>query len=427
MKYTKLENDANAYGFDRRSFLRLSMMAGAGTMLSSCGEKPAGETPAPRAVAAPDPAPNPPAASVPGRDMARFPEKAEMILLTDSPPQLETPLHYFRQDLTPNEAFFVRWHLSNIPLRVDTKTFQLSISGHLKNPLSLSLHELRTEFEPVSLVAVNQCSGNSRSLYQPRVPGGQWGNGAIGNARWTGVRLKDLLERAGIKPGAAEVSFQGLDRAPFPGIAPFVKSLSAEHAMDNEVMIAYAMNGAPLPMLNGFPMRLVVPGWFATYWIKALNEITVLPDKFHGFWMDKAYRIPKNADAQESPEHLATETEPISRMPVRSLFVRPEPNEHIVLGTTYEVEGLALDSGRGIRQVEISTDGGKSWADAKLDPDLGKYSWRRWRFSWKPLSRGTQTLMSRATNSAGETQTNAQWNRSGYSRNVIESIELDVS
>src|SRR5437773_4655438 len=199
-----------------------------------------------------------PAASLQPR-LVRFPEKCELILLTDRPPQLETPLRYFLKDLTPNEAFFVRWHMAGIPTEIDTKSFRLTIGGHVQRPLSLSLQELRSRFDPVSMVAVAQCSGNSRSFFEPRVPGGQWGNGAVGNAKWTGVRLRELLQRAGAKAGAVDVSFAGLDRSPLPGVAQFVKSLDFQQASGNDVLVAYEMNDAKLPMLNGFPLRLIVP------------------------------------------------------------------------------------------------------------------------------------------------------------------------
>ena len=263
---------------NRRQFLRVLQFAGTGALLAP-------------AIGAAGANPKPPT-----DQLVRFPQKTDLILRTDRPPQLETPLHFFRQDLTPNEAFYVRWHLEGIPTSVDPVSFRLNIEGHVERPRSLSTAELRTQFEPVSLVAVNQCSGNSRSFFQPRVPGGQWKNGAMGNARWTGVRLRDLLDRAGVKAGAAEVSFSGLDRAAMAATPNFVKALSIDHARDGEVMVAYEMNGADLPMLNGFPLRLVVPGWYATYWVKALNQVNVLAEKFHGFWMDKAYRIPTSAD-----------------------------------------------------------------------------------------------------------------------------------
>jgi DMSO/TMAO reductase YedYZ molybdopterin-dependent catalytic subunit len=186
------------------------------------------------------------------------------------------------------------------------------------------------------------------------------------------------------------------------------------------------MNDKPLPMLNGFPVRLIVPGWYATYWVKALDEITVLDKPFDGFWMAKAYRVPNNPDAQEAPKDLAKDTVPITAMSCRSLFVAPEPGEALKAGAEYEVQGLAIDGGKGITKVEISADGGKTWAETKLDPEIGKYSWRRWRHAWKPTA-GQHKLMVKATNAAGQTQTTHQWNRSGYARNVIESLEVTVS
>lgn len=359
-------------------------------------------------------------------DLVRFPEKTELILLTDRPPQLETPLHYFRQDFTPNEAFFVRWHLEAIPTSVDLRTFRLNVRGHVRKPLQLSMDDLRTQFEPVSIIAVNQCSGNSRSFFEPRVPGGQWKNGAAGNAKWTGISLKSLLDSAQVKSGAVDVSFNGLDAPPLASVSDFIKALSIDHARDGEVIIAYAMNDQPLPMLNGFPLRLVVPGWYGTYWVKALSEITVLPQAFSNFWTDKAYRIPSAPNGTEDPNDLAKDTIPINRFNLRSILVRPEPGETQHFGAPNEIEGVSFDSGHGITKVEISTDSGATWADARLDPELGKYSWRRWRASWTPNNRGQYRLMARATNAAGEAESTAQWNRSGFMWNVIEHVDVSV-
>ena len=243
-------------------------------------------------------------------------------------------------DLTPNDAFFVRWHLSGIPTTVDLQTFRLEVGGHVSKPMSLSLSELRSKFEPVSLVALAQCAGNFRSLFEPRVAGGQWGSGAMGNARWKGVRLKDVLDAAGVKPGAVQVGLRGLDVPPLATTPVFQKSLEIDHARDGEVMIAYEMNGEPLPMLNGYPIRLIVPGWYATYWVKSLATITVLDQPLKTFWMDKAYRIPDNPQANEEPQHLATATVPINRMPVHSIFVKPEPGEQLRAGKRYQLAGI---------------------------------------------------------------------------------------
>ena len=362
-----------------------------------------------------------------GLSAARFPEKEELIMLTDRPPQLETPLFYYRQDLTPNEAFFVRWHFSGIPTSVDLKTFKLSVGGHVQKPLSLSFDDLKKQFEPVSIVAVNQCSGNSRSLFTPQVPGGQCGHGAVGNARWTGVRLKDILNRAGVKAQALQVTFAGLDEAPMYSLHKFVKALDMDHALSDEVLVAYEMNGEMLPMLNGFPLRLVVPGWYATYWVKSLAKIEVLPSKFEGFWMEKAYRIPKNANASETPENLAKDTVPINKMNVRSIVVRPDFKDVVRAGKTYEIEGIAFDGGAGIKSVDVSVDGGNSWTAAKLDDSTyGNFSFRRWRLAWTPAATGSYRIMSRASSLNGQAQGVQYWNKSGYMRNGIEQTEVPV-
>ena len=219
------------------------------------------------------------------------PQKAPLILLTDRPVQLETPRNFFRTVFTPNEAFYVRWHLSEIPNQVDLSQWRLKLEGNVNKPLALSLSELAQKFKPASVAAVNQCSGNSRSRFQPRVPGGQWGNGAMGNAVWTGVRLRELLDAAGVKSGSVQVQFQGLETGPGPKGFPsheFVKALDLTNSALDEAIVAYQMNGETLPLLNGFPVRLVVPGYFATYWLKCLTWIRVLDAPDDNFWMKTA-------------------------------------------------------------------------------------------------------------------------------------------
>ncbi len=361
--------------------------------------------------------------AIPSIAPSAWPEKAgDLVLLTDRPPNLEMPVKYLAYDLTPSDAMFVRWHLSGLPASIDERTFRLTVSGHVNRELSLSLAELK-KMPGASLVAVNQCSGNGRGTFEPRVPGVQWTTaGAVANAKWTGVRLKDVLDRAGVKSGAVDVSFGGLDIAPLPSVPTFVKSLDVAHASDGETMIAWAMNDEPLPLLNGFPLRLVVPGWYSTYWVKALCAITVLPAAFDGYWMKKAYRIPKNEDASETPAELAKDTVPISKMNVRSLFAKPLGGATLMTGQPCAVEGVAFDGGSGIARVELSTDGGVTFQDATLGRDLGKYAWRRWTASFSPTHRGTITLVARATSVAGETQrATPRWNRAGYMKNDYES------
>ena len=411
---------------DRRAFLRWLAATGVASTLGGLSPAGFGRLMAADVATPADAKGLGGSATRPVRRTARLPEKTDLILLTDRPPNLETPIRYFREDLTPNEAFFVRWHLGVVPTSVDTKAYRLKVTGHVDNAVSFSLDQLRTAFEPVSVVAACQCSGNGRSMFLPRVTGGQWGNGAVGNAKWTGVRLSDLLKKAGLKAGAVDVTFAGMDRSPLPTVAPFVKSLPVGHEKVAETIVAYAMNDRPLPMLNGFPLRVVVPGWYATYWVKALGEIGVTSEPFAGFWMAKAYRTPTTPNMVERPDDLAKETVPIGPMTCRSILVSPEPGERLLAGTPIEVEGVAFDSGQRITKAEVSVDGGKTWNEAALDKDLGKYSFRRFRYKWPQPPQGTHTVMARATNAAGEAQTTEQWNRFGYGRNVIESATVTV-
>jgi DMSO/TMAO reductase YedYZ molybdopterin-dependent catalytic subunit len=358
--------------------------------------------------------------------LVRFPGKVPMRVISDRAPCLETPWRFFRQDLTPNEAFYVRWHLQAIPSAVDLNVWRLKIDGAVERPLELSMTELQ-KLGGDEVVAVNQCSGNSRGLANPRVPGAQWRNGAMGNARWGGVSLSKLLKLAGVQKGAVEVTFDGLDEGPLSSVPDFVKALKIDHARQPEVTIAHTMNGAPLPELNGFPARLIVPGWYATYWVKALTRITVLPHAYEGYWMAKAYKIPRAPNGNEDPNHLATDVTPINRMNVRSFFTTPDTDAELPSGRPVELDGIAFDGGSGIRSVEVSTDGGTAWVPAALGDDLGKFSFRRWRRTWTPPAPGEYRLKVRATSVAGETQpTVAGWNRGGYMRNVIEELPVRV-
>ena len=359
-------------------------------------------------------------------ELVKYPEKKDMILLTDRPPQLETPLKIFREDITPNDYFFVRWHMSQILTRIDIDTFRLRIGGAVDKPLALSMNDLQTKFHPDSMVALAICAGNSRGTFSPKVPGSQWNNGAMGNAKWKGVRLKDILAMAGVKKGSIEVTFQGLDRGALPDVPAFIKSLDLNHSMDGEVLVAYEMNGQPLPMLNGYPLKLIVPGWYATYWVGSLSNINVLTDTFKGFWMKNAYRIPATGP-DEKPDSLAKITVPISNINLHSIFVEPDTSETVSAHKPCVVEGLAFNDGTGIKKVELSFDDGKTWVEAQLNPEIGKYSWRRWKYTWTPEGSGTYHLKVRATDNKGQTQPDKQWNRSGYARGFMERLEVTVN
>jgi sulfite dehydrogenase (cytochrome) subunit A len=361
------------------------------------------------------------------RPLVQYPQKRPLIRLTERPPQLETPFGVFDDGpLTPNDAFFVRYHLADIPHEIDPDTFRLEIDGKVKQALSLSLKDLKA-LPATEIVAVNQCSGNSRGLFEPRVGGGQLGNGAMGNARWKGVPLKLVLDKAGVQAGARQVVLQGLDKPVIPATPDFAKALELDHARDGEVMLAWAMNGADLPWLNGYPLRVVVPGYYGTYWMKHVNQITVIDTELDSFWMKTAYRIPDNECACVPAGGKPDKTVPIARLDVRSFITNLQGGAAIKAGASTLVRGIAFDGGHGIKEVALSSDGGKTWRATQLGRELGKYSFRTWQTTVK-LGAGAQALMVRATSRSGEIQPmEPRWNPAGYMRNVVETVHLEAA
>jgi DMSO/TMAO reductase YedYZ molybdopterin-dependent catalytic subunit len=355
-----------------------------------------------------------------------FPQKGSMILQRTRPPLLETPMEVFdRGVFTPNNQFYVRWHWAVIPNSVDADKFRLSVRGHVNQALSVSLDDLLHGLPQVELAAVNQCSGNSRGYFSPRVPGAQWSHGAMGNAKWTGVRLKDVLDRAGVRAGAVQVRFNGLDEPVVPDGPDFRKSLDIDHARDGEVMIAYAMNGEQLPLLNGFPLRLIVPGWYSTYWVKMLSEIEVLDQPDDNYWMAVAYKIPDTPHANVTPGQTGVKLVPINRMPPRSFFTNVADGKSFATGANALVRGIAFGGNAAVAKVELSYDGGKSWRLAKLRADHGKYSFRQWEADFALVEKGPHSLMVRCTNSNGEVQPGTpNWNNGGFMRNVVETVQV---
>jgi DMSO/TMAO reductase YedYZ molybdopterin-dependent catalytic subunit len=360
------------------------------------------------------------------RELVAFPQKRPLIVLTSRPPQLETPFAVFNEGLlTPNDAFFVRYHWSGLPLSIDPAAYRLRVAGSVDRPLDLSLDELRRVASPVEIVAVNQCSGNSRGHFTPRVNGGQMSNGAMGNAGWTGIPLKAVLDRAGVQRGAVQVAFNGLDQPPLGDGPDFVKALDIDHARDGEVMLAWQMNGAELPFLNGYPLRLVVPGYFGTYWIKHLSEIQVLESPFQGFWMSSAYRIPDNACACVEPGTVPSATKSIGRFTVRSFITSLQDDARVPATRETVARGIAFDGGQGIAEVAFSSDGGATWQPARLGTNHGRYSFHEWTARFTPAKTGPLELKARATSRSGETQPlTASWNPAGYMRNVVETVKV---
>ncbi len=403
--------------FDRRRFLRTAALAGAGGLMAGrVVHALADET-----VALPF--------ANGERRLAKFPQKRPLILLTTRPPQLETPFSAFNEGIfTPNDAFFVRYHHAQIPTSIDHVTFSLEIKGKVNSPLTLSLADLKSKFEPVEVVAVNQCSGNSRGFSSPRVAGGQMGNGAMGNARWKGVRLKDVLEKAGLAASAKQIAFNGLDSPVNEKSPDFVKALDVDHTLDGEVMLAYEMNGEDLPMLNGYPLRLVVPGYYGTYWVKHVNEITVLDENLANFWMNPAYLIPDNTGACVEPGTTPKKSKPIARYNVRSFITSLADGDKVAVGKPLKLRGITFDGGYGVNEVVVSTDGGKTWRETALGRDHGKYSFREWTTTFTPDRAGEIELKVRASNRIGQTQPlDPLWNPAGYMRNVVETVRVNAA
>lgn len=366
-----------------------------------------------------------------GRPVSKiaFPEKKPLITYSDRPPLLESPRSVFTQAFTPNDEFFVRWHMPEIPTYIDPKKFSINVNGMVDKEMKISLDELKQNFEQVEVAAVLQCGGNSRSAFQPVAGGIQWGSGAMGCAMWKGVRLRDILERAGVQKGAEWIGFNGMDNAAYYETPIFIRELHLDE-LDDHVIVAYEMNGEDLPYLNGFPLRLVIPGYYSDSWVKMLSNITVTKDYKNLFFMDVAYRVPDNDCECETPDKRFKTTKPITKMNVKSVIGYPTNETVVAHNSNMVIRGVAFDDGTGIRDVLISTDNGKNWKPAKLDKgQQGRYAFRAFRFDYKPGKYGKINIMAKAINLAGESQPFAKeigWNHGGYKFNGIDVVTIEV-
>jgi sulfoxide reductase catalytic subunit YedY len=357
-----------------------------------------------------------------------FPEKIPMIVHSDRPPLLESPMSTFTQGITENDKFFVRWHLPDIPQHYDPDKYTIKINGLVEKQLEITLKELKTGFEQVEVTAVQQCGGNSRSAFTPITGGIQWGNGAMGCAKFKGVRLRDILNRAGLKEGASWVGFNGGETAAYYKTPDFVRELGM-HELDDHVIVAYEMNGEDLPYLNGYPVRLVIPGYYSDSWVKMLSHITVANKYKHLFFMDKGYRIADNKCECETPDHLYKTTKPITNMNVKSVIGFPEKGMKLYHNSEIVVRGVAWDDGAGIDKVMVSTDNGKTWNEALLKRDNGRYAYTEFRYAMKPAGYGKLTFMAKAINNLGKEQPLSKdigWNRGGYKYNGIDEVTVEI-
>ena len=358
-----------------------------------------------------------------------LPGKEALIKRTYRPPNYETPVNYFDAPFTPNNRFFVRYHNAVIP-EVKAGEWRLRIGGDaVRTPLEFTLEQLRKDFKPVEIAALCLCSGNRRGLFDPHVPGVQWASGAMGNARWRGVRLKDVLRGAGIGKSALEVSLDGADSGVLKTTPDFVKSLPLAKALDENTLIAFEMNGEPLPHWNGFPARLIIPGWTATYWMKHLTAVNVISKPLDNFWMKTAYRIPKDRfpGGQFVSQEIGT-TMPITELVINSLITNLVDGQTLPANKPIEIQGVAWNEGSGIAKVEVSTDGGVNWQQTTLKQDYGRFSWRQWQQVFEPKHPGEYRIMARATSQDGASQPLEPIpNPSGYHHNAVQKITLQVA
>lgn len=360
-------------------------------------------------------------AAAPALAVARSALAAPFEVLADAPQQLQTPLEALDGLLTPTERFFVRSHFG--PPRLDP-TRTLAVDGLVDQPFTLSVAALQ-KLPQTTVTAVLQCAGNGRAFFSPPIPGVQWQHGAMGQAEWTGVKLSLLLERARVKRDAAHVHLIGADRAPKPQAPPFIRSIPLSRAVHPDTLVAWKMNGAPLTLEHGAPLRVVVPGWAGDHWLKWLTGVHVAADEHEGFFVKKAYRMPPTPvppGTKVPPEQMT----PVTVMPVKSLITSPLEAANTRAGKV-QVRGVAFSGAAAIRQVEVSVDGGASWAVAKLEGAPGAGRWQRFRLD-VTVPAGPVTAVARATDAKGDVQPeHGVWNPSGYFWNAWHRVRWSAT
>jgi DMSO/TMAO reductase YedYZ molybdopterin-dependent catalytic subunit len=361
--------------------------------------------------------------ALPQQQAVDFPGEDGMILRSYRFVDLESPVEYFDTWLTPVPHFFVRNHMHE-PTELEPADWRLSLGGEVEKPFTLTLAEL-SKLETHSVVNTLECAGNGRSLHRPQVPGIQWGKGAVGTARFSGARLRELLQRAGVKPSGKHVMFRGLDEVPGK-VPPFIRSIPIEKALDADTLIATQMNGSALTKHHGFPARALVPGWIGAASCKWITEIKVLDKEFAGNFMSPAYRMP-NEPVKPGDAVKPEDTHPVTGLSVKSVIAGPSDAARLKPGKI-AIHGSAWAGEAEIAKVEISTDGGRTWNPALLSHEQARYAWRLWSYDWKVLKGGDYTLMSRASDSQGRIQPSAPvWNPSGYLYNAVDQVNIHVA
>ena len=335
---------------------------------------------------------------------------------------LETPVQYFNTWLTPVPHFFVRNHMHE-PSELNANDWRLNIGGEVDKSITLTLAEL-SKLETHAVVNTLECAGNGRSFHRPQIPGIQWGKGAVSTARFSGPRLRDLLQRAGVKPAGKHVMFRGLDEVPGK-VPPFIRSIPMQKALDADTLVATHMNGAALTKHHGFPARALVPGWVGAASCKWLTEIKVLDSEFVGNFMNPGYRYP-NQPVKPGESVKPEDTHPLTALTVKSVIAGPPDGASLRTGRV-AVHGAAWAGEADIAKVEISTDGSATWNSANLAHEQAHYGWRLWSYEWKAKA-GDYIILSRATDSQGRTQpATPAWNPSGYLYNAVDQVRIHVA
>lgn len=348
----------------------------------------------------------------------------DMLVRSTRPEDLEMPLSGFSDYITPIDHFFVRTHVY-VPT-VDANAWRLKVEGEVATPLTLTLENLKL-MPAVDLVAVAECAGNGRAFYEPPVPGAQWSTGAVGNGRWRGVRMADVLKRAGMKDAAREILFDGAD-VPLGTMPDFQRTIPVKKALDPNTLLAYEMNGETLPLKHGFPLRVIAPGWASDSWVKWVTSIRVLDKEFDGFWMKSAYRRPPRPVAPGAAIP-ADQMEPVASLKIKSIIADPLDRSQAAVGKPLVIRGVAWSGDAGpVTAVEVSVDSGRTWKSADLHSGQHtQFGWRQWEYRWTPPETAYYTILARARDAAGNTQPfDQEWNPSGYSWNVIPRVGVDV-
>jgi sulfite oxidase len=351
-----------------------------------------------------------------------------MIVRSRRPLDAETPVEVFESQITPNRLFFVRSHFGTPAVSL-TDNWTLAIDGGVKQKSAFTLENL-SKFKQVTIPAVLQCSGNGRAFYSPTIPGVGWLKGAVGNAEWTGVRLVELLDRAGIEPGMAHVHLHAADGPPMPKTPAYFRSIPLDRARLESTIIATRMNGVPMPAEHGGPVRLVLPGWSGNHWIKWLRTLVVARNEAPGPYMQASYKMPIKP-TPPGVDLKPSELKSLTVMNVKSLIARPLAGAVLKPGRI-EVQGVAWTGGEAtVTRVEvalgIASGQGGTWTDATLEGPARPYTWRRWRFAFDAGGPASIVVRARTTDSNGEIQPEVSpWNKSGYLWNGYDQVACEV-